>query len=82
MDGSGNVLVHVIFRVHHGVAHQGLGSQMDYGVKVFFAEEVFYFVVMGVHHFQPGIFWKVFAKAGGQVVQGNDFVPCFHKLTD
>ena len=81
MNGTCNVLVHIVLRIYHGVAHQGLGSQVDYSVKMFLAEEVFHFVVMGVHHFQPGSFRQVFPKACGKIVQGNDLIPCFHELT-
>ena len=80
VNGTGNVLVHIILRVRHGVADQGLCRQMDHRVEMFFAEEVFHSFIMGIHHFQPGVLGKVFPKACGEVVQGNDVIPCFHEL--
>lgn len=80
--GAINVLEHIVLGIFDGAAHQGLPCQVDHAVEVFPAEEVFYPVIVDVHHFQPGLFGKVFPKSRGEVVQGNGFVPGVHELPD
>ena len=73
-DGAGNVLMHIVLGICHGVGDEGLRRKMHDGVEMLFPENVFDGFVMDVHDDEFHMREQVFAKAGGEIVQRDGFV--------
>ena len=79
-DRAGDVLMHVVLGISHGVGDEGLRRKMHDGIEVFLFENVFDRLVMGVHDDELHMREQVLTKAGGEVVQCNGFVACFFEF--
>ena len=75
-DGAGDVLMHIVLGIGHGVGDEGLRREMHDGVEVLFLENVFDGFVMGVHDDEFHMWEQVLTKAGGEIVQRDGFVAC------
>ena len=79
-DRAGDVLMHIVLGISHGVGDEGLRCEMHDGIEVFLFENVFDRLVMDIHDDEFHVREKVFAKSGGEVVQCNGFVACFFEF--
>ena len=75
-DGAGDVLMHIVLGIGHGVGDEGLRRQVNDGVEVLFPENVFDGFVMGIHDDEFHMREQVLTKAGGEIVQRDGFVAC------
>lgn len=75
-DGAGDVLMHIVFGIGHGVGDEGLRREMYDGIEVFLFENVFDGFVMDVHDDEFHMREQVLTKAGGEIVQRDGFVAC------
>ena len=75
-DRAGDVLMHVVLGISHGVGDEGLRREMHDGIEVFLFENVFDRLVMGVHDDELHMREQVLTKAGGEIVQRDGFVAC------
>ena len=75
-DRAGDVLMHVVLGISHGVGDEGLRRKMHDGIEVFLFENVFDRLVMGVHDDELHMREQVLTKAGGEIVQRDGFVAC------
>ena len=67
-DRAGDILMHVVLGISHGVGDEGLRREMYDGIEVFLFENVFDRLVMGVHDDELHMREQVLAKAGGEIV--------------
>ena len=63
-DGAGNVLMHIVLGIGHGVGDEGLCSEVNDGVEVLFLENVFDGFGMGIHDDEFHMREQVLTKAG------------------
>lgn len=75
-DRAGDVLMHVMLGISHGVGDEGLRCEMHDGIEVFLFENVFDGFVMGVHDDEFHMREQVLTKTGGEIVQRDGFVAC------
>ena len=75
-DRAGDVLMHVVLGISHGVGDEGLRREMHDGIEMFLFENVFDRLVMGVHDDELHMREQVLTKAGGEIVQCDGFVAC------
>ena len=75
-DRAGDVLMHVVLRISHGVGDEGLRREMHDGIEVLFLENVFDGFVMNIHDDEFHMREQVLTKAGGEIVQRDGFVAC------
>ena len=75
-DRAGDVLMHVVLGIGHGVGDEGLRCEMHDGIEVFLFENVFDSFVMGIHDDEFHMREQVLAKTGGEIVQRDGFVAC------
>lgn len=75
-DRAGDVLMHVMLGISHGVGDEGLRRKMHDGIEMLFSKNVFDGFVMGVHDDELHMREQVLAKAGGEIVQRDGFVAC------
>lgn len=75
-DRAGDVLMHVVLGISHGVGDEGLRRKMHDGIEVFLFENVFDRLVMGVHDDELHMREQVLTKAGGEIIQCDGFVAC------
>lgn len=75
-DRAGDVLMHVVLGISHGVGDEGLRREMYDGIEVFLFENVFDRLVMGVHDDEFHMREQVLTKAGGEIVQRDGFMAC------
>ena len=75
-DRAGDVLMHIVLGISHGVGDEGLRREMHDGVEMLFPENVFDGFVMGVHDDELHMREQVLTKAGGEIVQRDGFVAC------
>ena len=75
-DRAGDVLMHVVLRISHGVGDEGLRREMHDGIEMLFPENVFDGLVMGIHDDELHMREQVLTKAGGEIVQCDGFVAC------
>lgn len=75
-DRAGDVLMHVVLGISHGVGDEGLRRKMHDGIEMLFPENVFDGFVMGVHDDEFHMREQVLTKAGGEIVQCDDFMAC------
>ena len=73
---AGDVLMHVVLGIGHGVGDEGLRRKMHDGIKVFLFENVFDGFVMDIHDDEFHMREQVLTKAGGEIVQCDGFVAC------
>lgn len=64
-DGAGDVLMHIVLGIGHGVGNEGLRREMYDSVEVFLPENVFDGLVMDIHDDELHMREQVLAKAGG-----------------
>ena len=76
-DRAGDVLMHVVLGISHGVGDEGLRCEMHDGIEVLFPENVFDRLVMGVHDDEFHMREQVLTKAGGEIVQCDGFMACY-----
>ena len=79
-DRAGDVLMHIVLGISHGVGDEGLRREMYDGIEVFLFENVFDRLVMDIHDDELHMREQVLTKAGGEVVQCNGFVACFFEF--
>ena len=75
-DRAGDVLMHVMLGICHGVGDEGLRREMHDGIEVFLFENVFDRLVMDIHDDELHMREQVLTKAGGEIVQCDDFMAC------
>lgn len=75
-DGAGDVLMHIVLGIGHGVGDEGLRREMYDSVEVFLPENVFDGFVMSVHDDELHMREQILTKAGGEIVQRDGFVAC------
>ena len=75
-DRAGDVLMHVVLGIGHGVGDECLRREVNDGVEMLFSKNVFDGFVMGVHDDELHMREQVLAKAGGEIVQRDGFVAC------
>ena len=75
-DGAGDVLMHIVLGIDHGVGDEGLRREMYDSVEMLFPENVFDRLVMDIHDDEFHMREQVLAKAGGEIVQRDGFVVC------
>ena len=75
-NSAGDVLMHIVLGIGHGVGDEGLRREMYDGIEVLFPENVFDGFVMGIHDDELHMREQVLAKAGGEIVQRDGFVAC------
>ena len=75
-DRAGDVLMHVVLGISHGVGDEGLRREMHDGIEVFLFENVFDGFVMNIHDDELHMREQVLTKAGGEIVQRDGFVAC------
>ena len=75
-DRAGDVLMHVVLGISHGVGDEGLRCEMHDGIEVFLFENVFDRLVMDIHDDEIHMREQVLTKAGGEIVQRDGFVAC------
>ena len=75
-DRAGDVLMHVVLGIGHGVGDEGLRREVNDGVEMLFPENVFDSFVMGIHDDELHMREQVLAKTGGEIVQRDGFVAC------
>ena len=75
-DRAGDVLMHVMLGISHGVGDEGLRCEMHDGIEVFLFENVFDRLVMDIHDDEIHMREQVLTKAGGEIVQRDGFVAC------
>ena len=75
-DSAGDVLMHIVLGIGHGVGDEGLCSEVNDGVEVLFPENVFDGFVMNIHDDEFHMREQVLTKAGGEIVQRDGFVAC------
>ena len=75
-DRAGDVLMHVVLGIGHGVGDEGLRREMHDGIEVFLFENVFDRLVMDIHDDELHMREQVLTKAGGEIVQCDDFMAC------
>ena len=73
-DRAGDVLMHVMLGISHGVGDEGLRREMHDGIEVLFPENVFDGFVMNIHDDEFHMREQVLTKAGGEIVQRDGFV--------
>ena len=76
-DRAGDVLMHVVLGISHGVGDEGLRCEMHDGIEVFLFENVFDRLVMNIHDDEFHMREQVLTKAGGEIVQRDGFVACY-----
>ena len=75
-DRAGDVLMHVMLGISHGVGDEGLRREMHDGIEVFLFENVFDRLVMDIHDDELHMREQVLTKAGGEIVQRDGFMAC------
>ena len=75
-DGAGDVLMHIVLGIGHGVGDEGLRREMHDGIEVLFPENVFDGFVMDIHDDEFHMREQILTKAGGEIVQRDGFVAC------
>ena len=75
-DRAGDVLMHVMLGIDHGVRDQCLRREMHDGIEVFLFENIFDRLVMDIHDDELHMLEQVLTKAGGEIVQCDGFVAC------
>lgn len=75
-DGAGDVLMHIVLGIGHGVGDEGLRREMYDSVEVFLPENVFDSFVMDIHDDEFHMREQILTKAGGEIVQRDGFVAC------
>lgn len=75
-DRAGDVLMHIVLGISHGVGDECLCGEVNDGVEMLFPENVFDRLVMGVHDDELHMREQVLTKAGGEIVQCDGFVAC------
>lgn len=75
-DRAGDVLMHVVLGISHGVGDEGLRCEMHDGIEMFFPENIFDGFVMDIHDDELHMREQVLTKAGGEIVQCDGFVAC------
>ena len=75
-DRAGDVLMHVVLGISHGVGDEGLRCEMHDGIEVFLFENVFDRLVMDIHDDEIHMREQVLTKAGGEIVQRDGFMAC------
>ena len=75
-DRAGDVLMHIVLGISHGVGDEGLRCEMHDGIEVFLFENVFDRLVMDIHNNELHMREQVLSKAGGEIVQCDGFVAC------
>ena len=75
-DRAGDVLMHVVLGIGHGVGDEGLRREMHDGIEVFLFENVFDRLVMDIHDDELHMREQVLTKAGGEIVQCDGFMAC------
>lgn len=75
-DRAGDVLMHVVLGISHGVGDEGLRCKMHDGIEMLFPENIFDRLVMDIHDDELHMREQVLTKAGGEIVQCDDFMAC------
>ena len=75
-DRAGDVLMHVVLGISHGVGDEGLRCEMHDGIEVFLFENVFDRLVMDIHDDEIHMREQVLTKACGEIVQRDGFMTC------
>ena len=75
-DRAGNVLMHIVLGIRHGVGDEGLRREMHDGVEMLFPENVFDRLVMDIHDDKLHMREQVLTKACGEIVQRDGFMAC------
>lgn len=75
-DRAGDVLMHIVLGIGHGVGDEGLRCEMHDGIEVFLFENVFDRLVMDIHDNELHMWEQVLTKAGGEIVQRDGFMAC------
>lgn len=75
-DRAGDVLMHVMLGICHGVGDEGLRREMHDGIEVFLFENVFDRLVMDIHDDELHMREQVLTKTGGEIVQCDGFMAC------
>ena len=75
-DRAGDVLMHVVLGIGHGVGDEGLRRKMHDGIEMFLLENVFDRLVMDIHDDELHMREQVLTKSGGEIVQRDGFVAC------
>lgn len=75
-DRAGDVLMHVVLGIGHGVGDEGLCGEVNDGVEMLLFENVFDRLVMDIHDDEIHMREQVLTKAGGEIVQRDGFMAC------
>ena len=75
-DRAGDVLMHIVLGIGHGVGDECLRGEMYNSVEMLFPENVFDGFVMDIHDDEFHMREQVLTKAGGEIVQRDGFVAC------
>ena len=75
-DRAGDVLMHVVLGIGHGVGDEGLCGEVNDGVEMLLLENVFDRLVMDIHDDELHMREQVLTKTGGEIVQCDGFVAC------
>ena len=75
-DRAGDVLMHIVLGICHGVGDECLRCEMHDGIEVFLFENVFDSFVMGIHDDEFHMREQVLTKTGGEIIQRDGFVAC------
>ena len=75
-DRAGDVLMHVVLGISHGVGDEGLRCKMHDGIEMLFPENIFDGFVMDIHDDELHMREQVLTKAGGEIVQCDGFMAC------
>ena len=75
-DRAGDVLMHIVLGISHGVGDEGLRCKMHDGIEVLFPENVFDGLVMDIHDDELHMREQVLTKASGEIVQRDGFMAC------
>lgn len=76
-DRAGDVLMHVVLGISHGVGDEGLRCKMHDGIEMLFPENIFDGFVMDIHDDELHMREQVLTKAGGEIVQCDGFMACY-----
>ena len=76
-DRAGDVLMHIVLGIGHGVGDEGLRRKMHDGIEMLLLENVFDRLVMDIHDDELHMREQVLTKAGGEIVQRDGFVACY-----
>ena len=75
-DRAGDVLMHIVLGIGHGVGDESLRREVNDGVEMLFPENVFDRLVMDIHDDELHMREQVLTKTGGEIVQCDGFMTC------